>query len=125
MCCVQVVHFLHVCLHFCLKLLVKCLDTQPEAYVSDNNCLAIVTCLFDHERSGGNLLRHCLLRLHRLWSKSVARSADELRQALTSMADMHFTDVLVDAFSLASDPSLGGLCNARCAHYLETETETL
>lgn len=111
----QAVHLLHITILLGIKYLFRCIDEQPHSFVTDANCLAITTCLFDHERSGGRLVQHCLKRLHRLWPKLVARCTTDLRQLLASCAAMPFTPIVVDAFRISSDPSLGGFCNARCA----------
>jgi hypothetical protein len=111
--CVQAVHLLHICIQLKLEQLFVCMDEQPEVYVTDNNFLALTTCLFDHDRSRGNLLQFCLHRLHSVWPKLVARCPRNLRQLLESCANAPFSDVLVDAFSLCADPNFGGCCNAR------------
>lgn len=109
----KAVHLLHICILLGIQHLYECLSRQPTAFVTDNNCLAVTTCLFDHERTRGPLVQHCLHRLHRLWPKLVARYAPDLRQLLASCAQMPFTEVLVEAFRVSSDPHLGGFCNAR------------
>jgi hypothetical protein len=110
----QAVHLLHICIQLKIEQLFVCMDEQPDAYVTDTNFLALTTCLFDHDRSRGRLLQHCLHRLHSLWPKLVTRCPRSLRQLLESCASAPFSDVLVDAFSLCADPKFGGCCNARC-----------
>jgi hypothetical protein len=48
----QTVHLLHICIQLKLEQLFVCKDEQPEAFVTDNNFLALAACLLDHHRSG-------------------------------------------------------------------------
>ena len=110
----QAVHLLHICIQLKVEQLFVSMDEQPELFVTDSNFLALTTCLFDHDKSRGNLLQFCLHRLHSVWPKLIARCPRNLRQLLESCANAPFSDVLVDAFSLCADPNFGGCCNARC-----------
>jgi hypothetical protein len=69
----QAVHLLHICMQLKLEQLFVCKDEQPEAFVTDNNFLALAACLLDHGRSRGNLLQFCLHRLHGVGPKLAAR----------------------------------------------------